>query len=212
MSGIKAGSTAPLFQRSLDLADIAGVVFDLDGTLAHSNPDFPAIRAALGLAPGTDILTHIAGMEACLQPDALALVHRFEMEAAARATWIDGASELLQFLHSRKLPTAVLTRNMRQAASLTLGRLGLEVELLLTREDAPAKPDPSGLLQIATSWQLPPQRLLYVGDYLFDVQTAQRAGSASALYCPVVVPDYGHLADMLVPCYFGLIDAFSGNG
>ncbi|WP_372870358.1 HAD family hydrolase [Shewanella sp.] len=203
------GAALPQFQRPLQLSHIDAVVFDLDGTLAHSNPDFPAMRAALGLASGADILAHVQSLPAAAQPQALNIVHQFELEAAANASWIDGAAELLNWLHGEGLPTAVLTRNMREAARHTLSRLGLDVDVLLTREDAPAKPDPTGLWQIATAWQLPPARVLYVGDYLFDLQTAARAGCPSALYCPQQLPPFASMADMLVPCYFGLIEAFS---
>lgn len=204
-------AASPQFQRPLQLNSIDAVVFDLDGTLAHSNPDFPAMRAALGLASGADILAHVQSLPASEQAQALDIVHHFELEAAANASWIDGAAELLNWLHAEGLPTAVLTRNMREAASHTLSRLGLEVDVLLTREDAPPKPEPGGLLQIASRWQLEPARLLYVGDYLFDLQTAQRAGSPSALYCPAELPPFATMADVLVPCYFGLIEAFSAS-
>lgn len=192
------------------LADIRAVVFDLDGTLAHSNPDFPAIRQALGLSAGEDILAHIAGLPAAKQAGAMATVHHYEMAASHRAEWIGGAAELLQFVQQKPLPTAILTRNMRKAAELTLSRLGLSVEVLLTREDAPAKPDPAGLIHIMDIWLLEPTQVLYVGDYLFDLQTARGAGCRSALYCPDGKPDYGDMADLLVPCYFELIDLWRG--
>ncbi|QYK05765.1 HAD family hydrolase [Shewanella zhangzhouensis] len=197
-------------QPPLWLSDIRAVVFDLDGTLAHSNPDFPAIRQALGLTAGQDILAHIAGLPAAEQGDAMATVHHYEMAASHQAEWIGGAAELLQFVQQIPLPTAILTRNMRQAAQLTLSRLGLSVGVLLTREDAPAKPDPAGLIHIMQIWQLAPHQVLYVGDYLFDLQTAHSAGCRSALYCPEGKPDYADLADLLVPCYFEFIDLWRG--
>ncbi|MCL2917858.1 HAD family hydrolase [Shewanella litorisediminis] len=197
-------------QQPVWLTDIRAVAFDLDGTLAHSNPDFPAIREALGLTAGQDILAHIAGLPAAEQADAMATVHHYEMAASRQAQWVRGAAELLEFVQQKPLPTAILTRNMRQAAELTLSRLGLSVELLLTREDAPAKPDPAGLIHIMESWQLEPAQVLYVGDYLFDLQTARSAGCRSALYCPEGTPDYGDMADLLVPCYFEFIALWRG--
>ncbi|MBT1443968.1 HAD family hydrolase [Shewanella sp. JM162201] len=200
---------APAFLRPLQLGAIKALVFDLDGTLAHSNPDFPAIREALGIASGCDILMHVNALPSAEQVAAMALVHQYELEAAGRSRWIDGAPELLALLSQQGRPTAILTRNTREAAMLTLSRLNLEVDLLLTREDAPPKPDPAGLLTIIGRLNLTPSEVLYVGDYLFDIETANRAGCPSALYCPGTVPDYAHLADVLVPCYLGLTGALS---
>jgi len=47
---------------------------------------------------------------------------------------------------------------------------------VLTREDAPAKPDPTALLMVANTWQLRPEDCLYVGDFIYDQQAAENAG------------------------------------
>jgi phosphoglycolate phosphatase len=38
------------------------------------------------------------------------------------------------------------------------------------------KPDPQGLLWMASMWELPKEQLLYIGDSLVDAKTAQAAG------------------------------------
>ena len=65
---------------------------------------------------------------------------------------------------------------------LTLQRLQIPISLVLTREDCAAKPDPAGLYSISSSLNISCQQLLYVGDYVFDLQTAANAGMASCLY------------------------------
>jgi len=47
---------------------------------------------------------------------------------------------------------------------------------VLTRECAPAKPDPTALLMIAEQWQIAPTQCLYVGDYIYDQLAAEKAG------------------------------------
>ncbi|WP_228289639.1 HAD family hydrolase [Shewanella cyperi] len=197
----------PELQSGFSLTDIDAVVFDLDGTLAHSNPDFAGLRAELGIPPGTDILAHLHSLQGQREFEAAsAIVHRYEMDSSAKACWIDGARELVLHLQHQGLPLGILTRNIREAAQLTLSRLELSLEWVLTREDAPAKPDPAGLRHICQAWQLAPARVLYLGDYLFDVQTATNAGCRSGLYWPgeAPLPGYAAQADMLVPCYHGL--------
>jgi HAD superfamily phosphatase len=59
-------------------------------------------------------------------------------------------------------------------------RIGLESPLLIAMEDAPGKPDPTGLFrtvqQLEQSWGHPPgAAVLYVGDTVADMQTIAKA-------------------------------------
>ena len=73
-----------------------------------------------------------------------------------------------------------------------MSRLGIQVDMLLAREDCPPKPAPDGLLQIAAAWSLSPKRLVYVGDFLYDLQAARRANMISCFYDPALT---GHYSD-----------------
>lgn len=189
--------------------EIRGVIFDLDGTLAHSNPDFPGLRRELGVSPGADVLAHVDSLsDASAREKALAIIHEYECRASHTSSWVDGAQELIAFLRARSLPLAILTRNIPEAAQLTINKLGIDIDLVLTRHHARPKPHPEGIQLICRQWQLAPADILYVGDYLFDLQTAQNAGSRCALYFPDAVPDYAHEADVLVACYHHFIDAW----
>src|SRR5690606_25445099 len=74
------------------------------------------------------------------------IIHEHEMAGAMAATWIPGAQNWLSALRAQLLPTGILTRNARPATALTLSRLGIDVDIVLTREDCLPKPDPQGLL------------------------------------------------------------------
>ncbi|WP_243453986.1 HAD family hydrolase [Oceanisphaera pacifica] len=189
------------------LNNIRGVIFDLDGTLAHSNPDFVGLRAELGIASGMDVLEHVNSLsDAVARNQALELIHDYEIRSSQASTWVEGAKELIAYLHKRSLPLAILTRNIPEAAHMTINKLGIDIPLVLTRHDAEPKPHPEGIQLICQQWQLAPQDILYIGDYLFDLQTAQNAGSRCALYFPENAPDYAQDADMLVTCYHRFID------
>lgn len=168
-----------------------GIIFDLDGTLVDSKLDFALLCQQLGWPAGTPILEHLATLPAAEQQRALLVIEQFELAGASAAHWMPGAAQLLQLLRAQKIPTAILTRNTRQATLLCVRNLGIEVDVILTRDDAPAKPDPAGLWQIASLWQQQCADLLFVGDYLFDLQTAANAGMPSCLYRGY---DNGHFA------------------
>ena len=172
------------------LSSIQGVIFDLDGTLADSRLDFTAIRSELACPEGVGVLEYIQLLPGSERGAAEQIVLDHERRGAERAEWIPGARECLQFCSRRNLPTAILTRNAREVADLTMTRLGIQVDILLAREDCPPKPAPDGLLQIAAAWSLSPKRLVYVGDFLYDLQAARRANMISCFYDPALTGLY----------------------
>ncbi|QEA38251.1 HAD family hydrolase [Pistricoccus aurantiacus] len=166
-----------------DLANITVVAFDLDGTLIDSRLDFPAIRRELDFPEGVGLLEHIATLEDSAHVQhAHRIIHRHEMAGALAATWMPGARALLDGLHELGLHTAILTRNTREAVELVKRNLDIPIDLTLTREDCAPKPSPDGLRKIAGHFNATTPELVYVGDFLFDLQTARAAGALSCLY------------------------------
>lgn len=164
----------------IQLEQIRGVIFDLDGTLAHSNPDFKGLRAALGIGSGTDILEHIHSLDTTMaKMEALEIVHDYELESSRQANWIEGAQALIAFLKTRQLPLAILTRNMPEAAKITIEKLGIDIPLVLTRYDAEPKPHPQGIHLICEQWQLSPADILYVGDFYSICKPRRTRGAAA---------------------------------
>lgn len=172
------------------LSSIQAVIFDLDGTLVDSRLDFTAIRRELACPQGVGVLEYIESLPDDARPAAEQIVLDHERRGAQRAQWMPGARDCLLFCQRRNLPTAILTRNAREVADLTLTRLNMQVDILLAREDCPPKPAPDGLLQIANAWGLPPAHLVYVGDFIYDLQAARRAGMIGCFYDPKKTGNY----------------------
>ncbi|HBG04060.1 MAG: HAD family hydrolase [Geobacteraceae bacterium GWC2_58_44] len=177
-------------------------IFDLDGTLTVAIHDFAQIRAVLGVPEGMDILGHLESL-----PEAEALVAKrklgeIEDELAGRTEPAVGALGLMQLLHRRGVRLGVLTRNTRSNALRTLGRIGLSPYIahcdVLGREEAPAKPDPEGILKLALSWGMPASALVMVGDYGFDLQTGRAAGAATIHVDPTRAFRWPELTDIAV--------------
>jgi HAD superfamily hydrolase (TIGR01549 family) len=83
---------------------------------------------------------------------------------------------MVEKVQAHKLPMAIVTRNCRQATAIKVANNSIPIDYVLTREDAPAKPDPTALLMVANTWQLQPEDCLYVGDFIYDQQAAENAG------------------------------------
>ena len=120
---------------------VRGIIFDLDGTLVDSRLDFAAMRRDLGLPERTPILEALAAVGDDGERTRLeGIVLRHELAGAERATLMPGVEHLWSELARRDLRTAVFTRNARAVTEHTLARVGLAVDLIIAREDAPPKP------------------------------------------------------------------------
>jgi HAD superfamily hydrolase (TIGR01549 family) len=157
------------------------VIFDMDGTLTEELLDFAAIRREIGLAEKGGILEGIAGLAEELRVRGEAILERHEMAAAEGCRLRPGAMEVLAGLRARGVRTALLTRNSRACAARIVGRHGLVLDHVGTREDVPHKPHPESIGRIVRQFGAGLGQTLMVGDFLFDLQTAAAAGTDSAL-------------------------------
>ena len=175
---------------------IEAVLFDFDGTLTQPGAlDFAAIRQALDCPTGCPILEFIEGLPAPADRErAHALLDAHEMAAAAASVPAPGAEALLQWRAARRVPGGILTRNSRRAVDRALSNfIGLKddfFDVIITR-DSPARPKPSadGVLLAASLLGVPAERVLVVGDYIFDIEAGRRAGSVTAHVGGRNVPD-----------------------
>ncbi len=184
---------------------LRGIVFDLDGTLVDSALDFRQMRREMGLSPDAPILEAIARLPDAQAQRCRAILDRHEQHGAARATLMPGAREFLQEVDRRGLHRAVLTRNARHLALAVLDRLQIPFELVLAREDAPAKPDPAALQMVCRHWQVEPDEVLMLGDFHFDIATGRAAGTRTALFTAgrtrAELPDWAAEADFFVSSF-----------
>ncbi len=190
------------------LGNIQAVVFDLDGTLIDSPLSFDQIRFDIGIPSGEFILEYIETLSLDEQAHAHEIIVRHEVEAAKSATLIDGVLDFMTFLKSKNLPLGLLTRNCREVVDRIVEKFQLEFDILKSREDGPAKPNPTVYLGMLASWKVCPERSLYVGDFKFDIDMAKNAGAYSALYIPNDIPDFHLEADYTFNSYAEILQAF----
>ncbi len=186
----------------MDILQSRHWIFDLDGTLTVAIHDFAKIRAILGVPEGVDILGHLDALPEAEAKVSRGLLAGIEEELAGRTEPAEGAVELLQLLHLRGARVGVLTRNTRDIALKTLGRIGLSPYIpegdVLGRDEALAKPDPDGIFKLACRWGVPPAALIMVGDYAFDLLTGRAAGAGTIHVDPARAFRWPELTDIAV--------------
>jgi HAD superfamily hydrolase (TIGR01509 family) len=167
---------------------IQAVLFDFDGTLTKPGAiDFQAVKASIDCPPDQPILEFIASIEdRARQTEARAVLHTEELAAARQSRPNGGVDALLQFLKKRRLPIGILTRNSLASVAVALeafSSLSLDdFQVVITRDDPiRPKPHPDGVLLAAERFQVPPQEILLVGDFHFDMDAGRRAGALTAL-------------------------------
>lgn len=198
-------SKAPIIRAQNLLKPLKGIIFDLDNTLVSSSLDFREIRQAVNCPVDEDVLSFINEMPENKRQQAMQTLVNFEMTDAKTSFALPSCYELITYIKQQKLPCAIVTRNCSQAASFKITHNKIDISEVITREQFSAKPDPEALLYLAKLWQIPTNNLLYVGDYLYDIQAAKNAQMASCLVTFDRELPYSNQADIAVTDLFELL-------
>lgn len=156
-------------------------VFDLDGTLTVAVHDFAAIRRELAIPEGSDILGHLTSLPPWQAQPLHERLQEIELELAGVTQAAAGALALLEQLREGGARLGILTRNTRENALRTLDLVGLgdffDPTHVMGRDEALPKPDPDGILRLASIWGIDPDTTVMVGDYQYDLQAGRSAGA-----------------------------------
>lgn len=145
---------------------------------------FTDMRSALNIPKSTDILVHIESLPAHQQASAIEVIRSIERKAMASQTPQPGLTTLMRYLDERALPKAICTRNFDVPVQHLLEKFleGSAFHPVVTREFKPPKPDPAGILHIASQWGLEDASgLIMVGDSIDDMAAGRKAGAATVL-------------------------------
>ncbi|AMB85236.1 phosphoglycolate phosphatase [Pseudomonas agarici] len=182
---------------------LRAVLFDMDGTLLDTAPDFIAICQTMladrGLAPIADklIRDEISGgaraMVAAtfmMDPESPGFeelrqefLGRYLKACAVHSKLFDGMDQLLADIEKANLLWGVVTNKPLRFAEPIMRQLGLaERSALLICPDhvKNSKPDPEPLILACKMLNLEPASVLFVGDDLRDIESGRAAGTRTA--------------------------------
>ena len=182
---------------------LRAVLFDMDGTLLDTAPDFIAICQAM-LAergfPRVDdklIRDEISGgaramvsAAFAMSPEApefealrLEFLARYQTDCAVHSKLFDGMAELLADIEKAKLIWGVVTNKPVRFAQPIMEQLDLSERsavLICPDHVTKSKPDPEPLLLACKMLDLDPASVLFVGDDLRDIESGRDAGTKTA--------------------------------
>ncbi|PHX44002.1 phosphoglycolate phosphatase [Pseudomonas sp. NZIPFR-PS5] len=182
---------------------LRAVLFDMDGTLLDTGPDFIAICQAMlaerGLPPVNDklIRDEISGGARAMVSAAFAMppeaaefealrlefLARYQTDCAVHSKLFDGMAELLADIEKARLMWGVVTNKPVRFAQPIMEQLGLSERsavLICPDHVTKSKPDPEPLLLACKMLGLDPASVLFVGDDLRDIESGRDAGTKTA--------------------------------
>ena len=188
------------------MADLQGVLLDVDGTLVDSNDahahawvkalaeagvkaEFSRVRRLIGKG-GDKLLPEVSGIEADSSKGKAISERRaaiFKAEWLPKLEAFPQARELLKRMKARGLRLAVASSAKEDELGPLLRVCGAEwlVEASTSSDDADSsKPDPDIVHAALGQLKLPPGRVLLLGDTPYDIEAAKKAGVGTvALRC-----------------------------
>lgn len=179
---------------------LRAVLFDMDGTLVDSAPDFIAVCQAMREARGLSALEpqrirdQVSGGARAMvctafdmppeHPEFDALrrefLERYQVHCAVLTRPFEGIPELLADLERARLRWGVATNKPLHYAEPIMRRLELAERaavLVCPEHVTRSKPDPEMLLLACDKLGLDPREVLYVGDDARDIEAGRAAGT-----------------------------------
>ncbi|PVZ20227.1 MULTISPECIES: N-acetylmuramic acid 6-phosphate phosphatase MupP [unclassified Pseudomonas] len=199
---------------------LQAVLFDMDGTLLDTAPDFVAVCQAMcqsrGLPPVAEQVVRdvvsggakamvsatfgLAPENAEFEALRLEFLERYQADCAVHTRLYEGMDKVLADIEHAGLAWGVVTNKPVRFAEPIMQRLGLaERSRVLVCPDhvTRAKPDPEPLQLACTQLGMAPEAVLFVGDDLRDIESGRAAGTRT------VAVRYGYIHPDDNPSHWG---------
>lgn len=161
----------------------SAILFDWDGVIAETRLDFSDIRKRYYDNPKAMLLEDAHKLPGELRASLMHDLEQVEVEGALSATMIPGISDILQWVSDKGIPWAVVSRNCRKSILLASEQIGVTLPAIVRSRDdgSHIKPDPRALTEVCTQLGVDASQTLFVGDFIYDMIGARRAGMRGVL-------------------------------
>ena len=174
------------------------VLFDLDGTLIDTAPDFMVclndLRAEYQLAPLDNLEIRKVVSDGARAMVGLAFnikegdqgfeekkqrfLDIYTQNICRESRLFDSLDKLINWCNEQHIPWGIVTNKPRKFSELLLNKLGLDHSLssLVCADDVQhPKPNPEPMLKACQELSVSPEECLYVGDHIRDIDAGKNA-------------------------------------
>jgi len=176
------------------------VIFDLDGTLLDSIRDLAdSMNYTLNQfgMPTHEFSHHIKSIgnglkkyaersvteenknDEFLDKFVSILAKRYQKNSMVKTVPFDGIFELLKFLEDENIIINILSNKRDEFVQELVVHYFPDFKFRCTNgelPDVPRKPDPEAALKIAKECNIAPDKILFIGDSIYDIKTGKNAG------------------------------------
>ncbi len=186
------------------MSKIEAVLFDLDGTLLDSFPDFLAslenikikssskkidesiIRANVsdGSSKLLKLVFNIDKDDRDFDDYKRNFLNEYEKNILMYGNLFLGVSDLLNFLLEKKIPYGIVTNKPRKYTEIILKKSSLlrQSKVVICCDDGfESKPNPKGINHACNILGVPNSKCIYIGDHENDLNASLAAGTISGL-------------------------------
>lgn len=191
------------------------ILFDLDGTLIDTAPDFiriiklmcanhnhpcptdGGIREQVSAGARSMVRLMFGELADVMDDDPMLLAYRqefldlYEQDICVDSQLFAGLDELLVILEKNNVPWGIVTNKPRYLAQILLDKLSLtkRCSVLVCPDDVThTKPDPEPMFLACQRLGVEPKNCMYIGDHIRDIQAGKAAGMTT------VVAEFGYLS------------------
>ena len=186
------------------MSKIEAVLFDLDGTLLDSFPDFLAslknininssskkidegiVRANVsdGSSKLLKLVFNIDEDDEDFDEHKRNFLNEYEKNILMYGNLFHGVSDLLNFLLDKKIPYGIVTNKPRKYTEIILKKSSLlrQSKVVICCDDGfKSKPNPEGINHACNILGVPNSKCIYVGDHENDLNASLAAGTISGV-------------------------------
>ena len=186
------------------MSKIEAVLFDLDGTLLDSFPDFlvsleninikssskkideSIVRANVsdGSSKLLKLVFDIDADDEGFDEHKRGFLNEYEKNILMYGNLFHGVSDLLNFLLDKKIPYGIVTNKPRKYTEIILKKSSLlrQSKVVICCDDGfKSKPNPEGINHACNILGVPNSKCIYVGDHENDLNASLAAGTISGV-------------------------------
>ncbi|MES2664264.1 MAG: HAD-IA family hydrolase [Pseudomonadota bacterium] len=224
------------YRKKRDFEYVDAILFDLDGTLVDTAPDFIAVVNELRLQLQLPRLEEFrireqvsngaSAMAQLLSADTSTplpiellkaykdqVLQTYEIYCGRFNKLFDQAGYFLEICDALKIPWGVVTNKPRHFTEIVIQSLDLQNRIgsVVCPEDVKhRKPDPESLFFACSELNVSPEKTIYVGDHVRDIEAGHAAGmktvAATFGYVPISENSLDWKADYYIDNFSELCD------